>query len=437
MKSLRIGLKTGDLIGVDHKQVTLTSAALLYAWDVENKSAVCTTEPGQTLVVRAQSGKLAVYCQDKQPFSATRIEVSATPQDASFVLKSAAFGTTPAKQAMTYRGQLQLQASKEGMRAVLISDLETYVQGVLQSEVPSYFNPEAMKAQAIVARTYGLHPRLPHDDRINVCDSYLHCQAFNGISHLTAQQEDAIRSTSNQILLFEDEPALALFSACAGGHTESYQNCFSDPETNAFPPAPIPYLQGVPEGPLPAGFPSEQAMRTLFALPLNLAKTDDAWSSASFRWQVHLSADALEAHMHHYVQELQKDPQFAPFIHPPQSGKFGHINRFTVIQRGVAGTAMHLQIDTTYGAWLIDKELTIRNVFENPDTKLKRLKSARIFFNSTYDHLGLLESLQVCGFGSGHGVGMQQVGAQGLANRGEDHKRILLHYYPGTRIGSA
>jgi peptidoglycan hydrolase-like amidase len=433
MKSLRIGLKTGDLIGIDHKEVTLTSAVLLQIADLGPKSAISSwVEPGQSIVLKAQAGKIVV---GQSEYSSKAVVIRTQPQAAPFTLKSAAFGITPAKQAMTYRGQLEITASKEGMRVVLISDLETYVQGVLQSEVPSYFKLEAMKAQAIVARTYGLHPRLPHEDHVNVCDSYLHCQAFNGIKHLNQQQEEAIKSTSNQILLYQDEPALALFSACAGGHTESYQNCFSDPQTNAFPPPPISYLQGVPEGELPSGFPSEEAMRALFAM--SHPHTDDAWSAASFRFQVHLSADALEAHMHHYAQQLQNDPQFAPFVHPPQSGTFGHIKGFTILQRGVAGTAMHLKVDTTGGAWLFDKELTIRSLFENPDIKLKRLKSARIFFNATYDHLGLLQSLQICGFGSGHGVGLQQVGAQGLAGRGQDHKRILWHYYPGTRIGNA
>lgn len=438
MKSLRVGLKTGDLIGLDHKEVTLTSQAGLLAVDADNPSKRIELAAGHVLTVVWQDGMLAAGTagSSRNRLSSKRIDITTIPPDSLFTLKSAATSKSPAKSARTYKGRLEVSVKPDGMRLTLVTGLETYVQGVLQSEVPAYFKLEAMKAQAVVARTYGLHPRLSHaPDNFNVCDSYLHCQAFNGLQQLNANQQAAISSTAAEILTYDGAPALALFSACAGGHTESYEYCFSDPITDAFPPPAIPYLSGVPEGTLPAGYPSEEALRVLFAT--KHPATDDAWSASSFRWQVDISADALEAHMHHYAKQLMKDPQFSPFIHPAASGIFGHIKSFTVTQRGVAGTAMHLQVDTTSGAWIFDKELTIRSLFENPDVKLKRLKSARIFFNHKYDHLGLLHSLEICGFGSGHGVGLQQVGAQGLADRGENYRQILSHYYRSAAIGSA
>jgi SpoIID/LytB domain protein len=295
---------------------------------------------------------------------------------------------------------------------------------------------EAMKAQAVLARTYGIRPRLPHAaDGFNVCDSYLHCQAFYGVSKLTGMQQQAIASTKDEILLYEGKPALALFSAAAGGHTESYENAFSDPLTNAFPPPAIPYLRGVPEGSLPNGFPSEQALRALYATPN--PKTVDAWSPGHFKWRVVLTGNQLEAHMHHVVSELRKDPQFAPFIKAPKSEKFGHIKSFEVGRRGVAGTAIDLIVHTSEGDWTISKELTIRSAFENPEVKLKRLRSARLFFDQETDSLGLLSQVTISGFGSGHGVGLQQVGAEGLARQGKTYREIIEHYYRGTTVGPA
>lgn len=348
-------------------------------------------------------------------------------------VSSNATSKSPAK-ATQYRGVLQITATRSALRLVLLTDLEDYVQGVLQSEVPSYYKPEAMKAQAVLARTYGIRPRLPHgQDGFDVCDSYLHCQAFYGVRSLTAAQKQAISATKGELLLHDGKPALALFSACAGGHTENYENCFSDPVTNAFPPPAIPYLKGVPEGRLPSGYPDEKALRLLH--DLREPATVDAWSMQHFRWRVTIAADALEAHMHHVVDTLRQDPQFGPFIKPPPSGKFGHIKGFKVLRRGVAGTAIDLQVDTSEGPWLISKELTIRSAFENPDVKLKRLRSARLFFDHKQDKLGLLSSVTISGFGSGHGVGLQQVGAQGLALQGKTYKQIIAHYYPGTTVG--
>jgi stage II sporulation protein D len=387
---IRVALKTSDLIGLDHSRVTVTSG-------------------GKSTTHDARGGD--VVLRFKGPF---KVE-------------------GPKKTAAQYRGSLHIKAHGNSVRLILETDLEDYVKGVLQSEVPSYFNLEAMKAQAVLARTYGLRPRLPHEDGVHVCDSYMHCQAFYGVKALTAMQAKAILSTNNQILKYEGKPALALFSACAGGHTEDYQDAFSDPITNAFPPPVIPYLRGVNEGgTLPAGYPDEKALRALYveAHP----NTVDAWSPGHFKWRVVLSADALEAHMHHVVDELRKDPQFTPFIKQPPSGKFGQIKTFEVLRRGVAGTAIELIVHTSEGDWKISKELTIRSAFENPDAKLKRLRSARMFFDHQNDSLGLLKQVTISGFGSGHGVGLQQVGAHGWAQRGKNYREIIEHYYKGCEI---
>src|SRR5215472_241369 len=62
------------------------------------------------------------------------------------------------------------------------------------------------------------------------------------------RQREAIEATNSQILTYNQAPILALFSACAGAHTENYDFCFSNLETDAFPDQPLPYLTGVPEG---------------------------------------------------------------------------------------------------------------------------------------------------------------------------------------------
>jgi stage II sporulation protein D len=353
---------------------------------------------------------------------------------AMFQMESAAFDDVGAKPRLTYRDRLELNATEDGyIQAVMVLGLENYVKGVLESELPTDFHLEAMKAQAVLARTYALRPRLSHaKDGFNVCDSYLHCQAFNGITPINAQAIKAIEVTKGEILVSAGKPALALFSACAGGHTESYQFVFSDPVTNAFPPPPISYLQGVSEGELPSGYPSEGALRRLFSQ--GHPKTNDAWSKWHFRWRVKFTAAALEGHMHHVVETLRQDPQFSPFITPPSSATFGHIQNFEIGERGLAGTAVSMSVKTSSGVWTVKKELTIRSLFANPDLKLRRLRSARIFFDLEKDNLGLLSELTVSGFGSGHGVGLQQVGAQGLALKGLDYRAILAHYYRGASV---
>ena len=198
------------------------------------------------------------------------------------------------KVAPSYFGTLLLFVLLGHLRIVLSTDLETYVKGVLQSEVPGNYQLEAVKAQAVASRTYALNSRVDHScGGCQVCDSYLCCQYFAGSRKIGTRHLQAIEETSGQVLVYAEKPVLALFSSCSGGHTENYDTCFSDPKTGAFPPPPIPYLRGVAEGSLPydsAQGTTENDLRRLFVL--RDPDTVDAWSP-NFRWHQEISASAL------------------------------------------------------------------------------------------------------------------------------------------------
>lgn len=337
--------------------------------------------------------------------------------------------------AKTYTGQLMIIANQNKIRLILFHTLEEYVQSVLHGEIPATYHLEAIKAQAICARTYALNPRVNHKpDFCNVCDSYLCCQCFiERPFKPNSSYEIATVETEKQILTYQNQPALALFSSCAGGHTENYEDCFSDLESKAFPAMPIPYLKGVSEA-----LDDRKALQVIDEPLLKelwqkqQPKTFDAWSK-NFRWLLKVSKQDLESHIHYNVSQLIKQEDFAPFIVPPQSGVFGEILSMSIIKRGVGGTAIKLKIETSKGAWEI-KKLAIRNLFKNQSLNLTRLASAKIFFDHIKDDKGQLANLHIYGLGSGHGVGLQQVGAEGLARLGKNHNDILNHYYTKAQI---
>jgi stage II sporulation protein D len=424
---IRVGLSADNLVDRLHSSVELKpiSAAVL---SVTGKKI--TVSANTKLAFTARGGTVLVNGASESLPPSASVRLSCGDPIAVTSLNRQGGGGTGSPR---YSGQIEISAVHNRLRLVLITDLETYIRGVLNSEISPSYHLEAIKAQAVAARTYALRPRLPHDDEgFTVCDSYLHCQYFAGIvSGISPRYEQAISETKNQILTYGGKPILALFSSNAGGHTEDYQNCFSDPLTNDFPPPPLPYLKGVPEGKLPSGFPAESALRRLWET--KNPDTVDAWSP-QFRWKVKLTANSMEAHMHHEIDELRKDPQFSPFIIPPKSGKFGHINGFKIINRGVSGVIIELVVNTSTGDWRIRKELTIRSLFKNADVKLARLKSARCYFDFSRDKLGLLSSVDIHGLGWGHGVGMQQTGAQGWAKRGKSYAEILAHYFTNAKI---
>ena len=401
-------------------------------------------EKGSEVVLSARSGQLHVSSAGLN--LDTKEAISIGSQTSSFQITSITRQRAKGNTNPHYSGALFAFAKGDSTRINLFCDLENYVRGVLQSEVPESYHLEAIKAQAVAARTYGLHPRVDHTkDHANVCDSWLCCQYFAGSNfELSGKYKTAIAETENQILTYSGKPILALFSSNAGGFTEDYENCFSDNYSTGsgvekFPGTTLAYLKGVPEGKLPGvgsenPRSNEETLRSIYA-DKSLVTADS--SSTQFRWQVSLSANQLESHMHHVIEAMQKDKQFAPFISAPESGQFGHIKGFRARKRGVSATIMELEIQTSTGAWTVSKELAIRSIFKNPEVNLQRLKSAKFFVDQKQDSLGLLSSVQISGMGWGHGVGMQQSGAQGMAKSGSSYEQILAHYFQGAVIAKA
>jgi len=443
-----VGLTTTDLKSLDHNEVALSSAAALEVYPFTEAPANRATilskaaarvdkcgarvAAGGKLTVKVKPSGLEAYDGGKKlSLGQSGWLLIKSARDISFlsVKRAGAKGNVGAK----YHGSIAVFEKNGQLRIALILDLDKYLRGVLQSEIPASYHIEAIKAQAVAARTYGLNPRISHDnDVVNVCDSYLCCQYFGGLTTVSSPvHEKAIHETLGQVLVFEDKPILALFSSNAGGHTENYENCFSDPETGEFPPPRRPYLVGVPETNAKVLFnlSDEQDLRRFY----NGAPHTVDSNTHHFKWKVHLTADDLESNIHATVKAMMKDER-APFVVAPSGGRFGHIENFSVDKRGVSGCAIEVSIKTSGGVWKVKKELVIRDLFKVSAKKLARLKSGRIFFDYERDAKGDIASVAISGLGWGHGVGLQQTGAQGWAKQGSNYRSILAHYFRGARI---
>ena len=447
MKFIHIGLTTKNLNSLLHDFVEVSSQGPLLITGLKLDNQNLPVKPNNKSIfsfcteklVRVESKSSAISISD-----GTAIVENLPCQNVSLLVvkpqgaqNTIIVSTRDHKE--TYSGELMIIAQDNKIRLILNCLLEEYVVSVIKTEMPASYHLEAIKAQAVCARTYALHPRVNHqNDLCNVCDSYLCCQAFSGWRSVeNSVHKRASAETVGQILTYKNEPILALFSACAGGHTENYEDCFSDWATGEFPPQPLPYLRGVSESTLIGStnqLINETALKKLWQ-DKNLS-TDDAWSK-QFHWSIHLSIDDLESKMHHTLSKLMTNKDFAPFILAPPSKMFGDIQSFSIDKRGIGGTAIILTVHTSKGIWQLVKELTIRSLFKNQNINLARLPSAKIFFNHTQDDKQQLQSLMIYGLGHGHGVGLQQVGAEGLARLKIGYRQILKHYYADTSIDTA
>jgi SpoIID/LytB domain protein len=138
----------------------------------------------------------------------------------------------------TYRGSLEVRASGSSLQAINVIDVEDYVRGVVAEESPASWPIEALKAQAVAARSYGLSTGI----RGGTFDLYddTRSQAYGGVGAETAKTDQAVSSTRLQVVMYGARIAQTFFFSTSGGHTEN--NEFS---SLGFGQPAVPYLRGV------------------------------------------------------------------------------------------------------------------------------------------------------------------------------------------------
>jgi SpoIID/LytB domain protein len=138
----------------------------------------------------------------------------------------------------TYRGSLEVRASTSGLDAINVVELEDYVRGVVSKESPASWPTEALKAQAVAARSYALSTAA-HRTTFDLFDD-TRSQAYGGVGAETAKTDQAVAATRLQVVLYAGKVAQTFFFSTSGGHTEN--NEFSSLSIGG---PPIPYLRGV------------------------------------------------------------------------------------------------------------------------------------------------------------------------------------------------
>jgi len=144
-------------------------------------------------------------------------------------------GTAPLQLKHLYRGSMQVDVVSGKLRAINVVGLEQYLYGVVPSEMPFSWAPEALKAQAVVARSYALATR-----RTGAFDLYpdTRSQVYLGIEHEKPSTTDAVDATAGQVVLYGGEVAKTYFFSTSGGRTASAEDVWGEA---------VPYLVSVPD----------------------------------------------------------------------------------------------------------------------------------------------------------------------------------------------
>jgi len=326
--------------------------------------------------------------------------------DSPITIKNVNFGFwSERREDRTYGGVLEIGVGKDGtLQVVELVDMETYLMGVVPSEMPASWPQAALKVQAVAARTETLAKIGTRHiaDGFDLC-AIVHCQAYGGMTRWAPATTEVVQATRGEVLMNGPRPVDAVYSLNCGGHTEHVENVWSllaEPALRGK----LDVLGHNERLPSPIGH--RQIVRWVTTKP-NVACSEPS-SPNNFRWKRQYAADELNK-----MVSAKMD--------------IGRVTDIVPLDRGVSGRLKSLKVIGTGGERIVRKELAIRSLFGG-------LYSAAFVVDIQRDRSGNPVTFTFIGAGRGHGVGMCQDGARGLAVRGVPYRKILEHYYTGARI---
>ncbi|MGN0400020.1 MAG: SpoIID/LytB domain-containing protein [Blautia sp.] len=294
----------------------------------------------------------------------------------------------------SYRGSFTISQTPDGIRIVNTLPLEEYLYGVVPSEMPVSFGTEALKAQAVCARTYAW---------VQMQDSALQeagAQVDDSVSYQVYQNSkespianEAVNATKGQILCQNHQPVNAYYFSTSHGKTSTDE---------------------VWEASVPASY--LQSVECTY-------DQEEPW----YTWKVFMSC-------RHLLEQIQKNT--------PQAEQ---LNSMTILATGDGDAVLRLEIDTDAGTEEITNEYDIRSFLSPEGLEIQRqdgsmvkggqlLPSAYFTLEEGKNADGSLKGYMIHGGGYGHGVGMSQNGAKGMAEQGYPYEEILKYFYKDITI---
>jgi len=281
-----------------------------------------------------------------------------------------------------YTGELLFSVNKNRLKIINSVPLETYIAGVVTGEAGDLSHPEAYKAQAVAARTYTVKLLKNHiGEGYNLCDS-THCQLYSGLGAISAKARAAADATRGEFLLYKGQPASTFYHSVCGGRTETM--------TYVWPYENKPYLISVRDGPPGQPYCS---------------------IAPNFKWKTKI-----------YYTGLTRLARRIGWILPDEEARGLRINAW-----GPSGRAHELEIYTQRRRVRISATDFYHGIGRRAGWQAVRSTFFKLLAGKDY--------VMLDGVGSGHGVGMCQWGAEGMARKGFKYRDILRHYYPGTETG--
>lgn len=437
MEYIRVLLRTADLEKKHHDEIILSCDE-----DMEMISYVNGIEAENIPVPAGEKITLSVSHFSEDLSSGQKKRIKFLPSVLSG--KISLHNVDRSQGVPVYKGSLELMKQDEGLIVVNELLLEDYLKHVVPSEMPAYYPMEALKAQAVCARTYAYGKMV----RTGLAQYGAHVDdsaAFQVYNNITTKAEttEAVNSTYHEILSYEDHPIGAYYystSAGSGSEIAIWHGSQEEP----------PYLkprelnsEGSYE--LPDQLKDEDKFKEFItSVDSSHFEAEEGW----YRWKVYKEADSedmlevIKKRYELYPEKILVENEEGEFI-SREIPSLGEIKNLEITKRMAGGIADELVITGENAIVKVISELNIRHILSAGKSEIERQSGDTVNFSmlpSAFICLDLsmeddnLKSYTVIGGGFGHGIGMSQNAAKNMAKQDMNYRSILNFYYTDAEL---
>lgn len=403
VNNIRVVLKTTGFKSIYHNSVKVSCEGGFYVYSGENLSQVTMVEDGTSLILEKNSKMIKNSRVKLVPvYSGNRIKVESIERNQG----------NP-----EYPGTLEIASNSNGIYIINEVNLESYLKLVVPSEMPAGYGVEALKVQAVCARSYAYNQLVKNDygelgAHIDDSTSY---QVYNNITEYQSSNQ-AVDETCGQVMSLNGEVITAYYYSTSCGHGSNIEIWGKSPES--------------------CGYITSHTINsdnTYYDLTTNdsfynyITQTNPADFDCQFplyRWNAYLSLEDINTYY-------------------KSKASVGKIKSIDVIKRLAGGIVQEIVVTGEKGTYLVEGELTARRFFGNSEIEftnnngktfsMSSLPSGFFSLNPVYEK-DTLVGYEIIGGGYGHGLGMSQNGAYAMTKQNYKYEEILKFFYTGIEL---
>lgn len=405
------------------------------------------------LIAKYHTDRIIIQNGNKIINTGRELHFSPVDPGCSFTLEGVTIGVNfhwEQKETQKFNGSLKIIIENNKLTAVNILPVEDYLTSVISSEMSATCSMDLLKAHAIISRSW-LLAQLDKTKKLkDKAESYKtvyendeeyikwydredhtlydvcaddHCQRYQGITkQIKSNPLEAVKATRGLVLTYDGNICDARFSKSCGGISENFENVWEVVEH--------PYLKRIIDNDAaPEGFKldltiEENAVNWIKGEPAAFCNTKDA----KILSQVLLNFDQTTTDFYRWKVEYSQN-EIAELIKTKSGRDFGKIIDLIPVERGESGRLIKLKVIGTEKSLIIGKELEIRRTLSK-----SHLYSSAFYVEKSEINGEIPGKFTLYGAGWGHGVGLCQIGAAVMGEKGYAYQDILLHYFKNASL---